>query len=61
MVVFAFISTGLLLITFATTKERVVPPVEQKLTFRHSLQVFLNPPLLIVIGIFCYGMLNFCS
>ena len=60
MVVFAFISTGLLLITFATTTERVVPPVEQKLTFRHSLQaVFLNPPLLIVIGIFCCGMLSF--
>lgn len=60
MVVFAFISTALLLITFATTKERVVPPVEQKLTFRHSLQaVFLNLPLLIVIGIFCCGMLSF--
>ncbi len=60
MVVFALISSALLLVTFRTTKERVVPPPEQKLTFNHSLRaVFLNPPLLIVIGIFCCGMLSF--
>ncbi len=60
MVVFALISTGLLVVTFTTTQERVVPPPEQKLTLNHSLKaVFWNPPLLIVIGIFCCGMLSF--
>ena len=60
MVVFAAISSVLLLVTFMTTKERIVPPLEQKLTFNHSFRaVFLNPPLLIVIGIFCCGMLSF--
>ncbi|MBO78699.1 MAG: hypothetical protein CMQ22_03915 [Gammaproteobacteria bacterium] len=60
MAVFALISTGLLVVTFTTTQERVVPPPEQKLTLNHSLKaVFWNPPLLIVIGIFCCGMLSF--
>ena len=60
MVVFAVISSALLLVTFVTTKERIAPPPDQKLTFNHSFRaVFLNPPLLIVIGIFCCGMLSF--
>ena len=60
MVVFAVIATGLLVTTFATTEERVTPAPEQQLTLKQSMQaVFLNTPLLIVIGIFSCGMLSF--
>ena len=60
MCMFAVIATGLLVITFATTKERVTTPVEQHLSAKQSMRaVFLNPPLLVVIGIFCCGMLSF--
>ena len=60
MAVFAVIATGLLVTTFATTEERVTPAPEQQLTLKLSMQaVFLNTPLLIVIGIFCCGMLSF--
>ena len=60
MAVFAVIATGLLVTTFATTEERVTPAPEQQLTLKQSMQaVFLNTPLLIVIGIFSCGMLSF--
>ena len=60
MLVFGVIATGLLLITYRTTEERVTPPLGQKLAFSQSVRaVFLNPPLLVVIGIFCCGMLSF--
>lgn len=60
MVVFAVIATGLLVTTFATIEERVTPAPEQQLTLKQSMQaVFLNTPLLIVIGIFSCGMLSF--
>ena len=60
MAVFAVIATGLLVTSFATTEERVTPAPEQQLTLKQSMQaVFLNTPLLIVIGIFSCGMLSF--
>ena len=60
MIVFAVIATGLLLVTFYTTDEVVQPAETEKLTLRHSLRAIVhNPPLLIVIGIFCCGMLSF--
>ena len=60
MAVFAVIATGLLVTTFATTEERVTPAPEQQLKLKQSIQaVFLNTPLLFVIGIFSCGMLSF--
>jgi GPH family glycoside/pentoside/hexuronide:cation symporter len=60
MLVFAVVATGLLLVTFKSTEERVAPAPEQELTVKQSMQaVFLNKPLLIVIGIFSCGMLSF--
>ena len=60
MIVFAVIATGLLLVTFYTTDEVVQPAETEKLTLRDSLRAIVhNPPLLIVIGIFCCGMLSF--
>jgi Na+/melibiose symporter-like transporter len=60
MVVFALIATALILVTFTTTAEVVQPPTEERLTLAHSARsIVRNPPLLIVIGIFCCGMLSF--
>ena len=60
MVLFGFVATGLLLTTFATTREIVVPKAEAHISIKDSVRAVLsNPPLLIVIGIFCCGMLSF--
>ena len=60
MVLFAIVATALLWTTYASTKEVVSLPPKEKLTLRQSLQaVMVNPPLLIVIGIFSCGMLSF--
>jgi sugar (glycoside-pentoside-hexuronide) transporter len=60
MVVFGVVATLLLLTTFWTTKEVVQPQVIDKPPLKDSLRaVFLNPPLLVVIGIFSCGMLSF--
>jgi Na+/melibiose symporter-like transporter len=60
MVIFAVIATGLLWLTFATTKERIQPPPTQQLSIGDSFQaVFKNPPLLVVMVLFTGGMLSF--
>ncbi len=60
MVLYAVVATAMLCATFALTRERIVPPPEQKLSVRDSARaVFLNPPLLIVIVMFCCSMLSF--
>jgi Na+/melibiose symporter-like transporter len=60
MVIFAVVATGLLALTFASTKERIRPPASQQLSFSDSLKaVYANPPLLIVIVLFTCGMLSF--
>lgn len=57
---FGVIATILLAVTFVTTKEVVNPPPKQRLGITDSLRaVVLNPPLLVVISIFCLGMLSF--
>ena len=57
---FAVIATGLLWLTFLTSKERMQPPATQRLRFRDSLTaVFRNPPLLLVMVLFSGGMLSF--
>ncbi len=59
MMVFAVIATLLLWVTHASTDEVVQPP-KQELALKDSLRaIALNPPLLIVIGIFSCGMLSF--
>ena len=53
MIVFAFIATILLWITYYSVEEVVVPRKEEKPNLKESFQsVFRNPPLFIVIGIF---------
>ena len=60
MVMFAVVATGLLALTFASTRERIRPPAAQQLSFSDSLKaVYANPPLLIVIVLFTCGMLSF--
>lgn len=60
MVVFGVMATLLLLVTYRSTDEVVQPPAETRRPLRESLRaVFMNPPLLIVIGIFSCGMLSF--
>ncbi len=60
MTLFAVVATGLLWVTFAATKEVVTPPAKVKLSLIDSAKAILfNPPLAIVIGIFCCGMLSF--
>ena len=60
MIVFAFIATILLWITYYSVEEVVVPRKEEKPNLKESFQsVFRNPPLFIVIGIFCCGMMSF--
>ena len=60
MVVFGIIATGLMWVTFASTKEVVVPQQTQRPSLQDSFKaIALNPPLAIVIGIFCCGMLSF--
>ena len=60
MIICAFIATGLLWITFKSTDEVVQPPTKDRLSLADSARaIFLNPPLLIVIGIFSCGMLSF--
>jgi sugar (glycoside-pentoside-hexuronide) transporter len=58
MVMFSVIASGLLFITYKSTAEVVSVPDELPLSA--SLKAVLrNPPLYIVIGIFCCGMLSF--
>jgi GPH family glycoside/pentoside/hexuronide:cation symporter len=55
MAIFAVISVALILITFATTKERVTPPPQQKTNVREELrELFRNWPwvMLLVTSIF---------
>ena len=59
MLMFSVISSVLLFITYKSTAE-VVPPSQASLSLSASLKsVFQNPPLIVVIGIFCCGMLSF--
>ena len=60
LAIFALIASGVLFISFWTTEEEVLPREGQKITLKQSVSsVFSNPPLLIVIGIFCCGMFSF--
>ena len=60
MTVFGFIATVLLWVTFYTSREIVLPQDHEKPSISQSLtSVIQNPPLFIVIGIFCCGMLSF--
>ncbi|NKB98315.1 MAG: hypothetical protein GKR90_07465 [Pseudomonadales bacterium] len=60
MLAFGVIATLLLLTTFWTTDEVVQPRAAEKPPLKDSLRaVFVNPPLLVVIGIFSCGMLSF--
>ena len=60
MVIFAVIATILLWITFASVEEVVVPKESERPNLGQSLKAVLkNPPLFIVIGIFCCGMMSF--
>lgn len=59
MLVFSVVATVLLYVTYRATDEVVQPP-RSDLTLRDSLTAIVrNPPLAIVIGIFCCGMLSF--
>ena len=60
MVGFAVIATVSLGVTFSQTREVVQPPERERLSLKLSMKcVFLNPPLLVVMGMFCLGMLAF--
>ena len=60
MVIFGVVATGLLVLTFNSTRETIQPPPSQHLSVADSLRaVFANPPLLIVIVLFTCGMLSF--
>ncbi len=60
MLGFACIATCALLVTFRQTEERVQPPKAEAPSLRASLRAILvNPPLLIVIVLFTFGMLSF--
>ena len=60
MVLFGVVATFLLLTTYWTTAEVVQPQKAAKPPLRESLRaVIVNPPLLVVIGIFSCGMLSF--
>lgn len=60
MIVFGIVTTALLLVTFYATAKVVQPAQQAKPSVRDSLRaIYLNPPLLVVIGIFCCGMLSF--
>ena len=59
MLVFAVVATVLLWVSYRSTSEVIVPPAD-KLSLRDSLQaITANRPLMVVIGIFCCGMLSF--
>jgi len=50
MAIFAVVSVGLILITFATTKERVTPPPQQKTNVREELgELFRNWPWVVLL------------
>ncbi|NOX49516.1 MAG: MFS transporter [Gammaproteobacteria bacterium] len=60
MVVFGCIASIFLVVTFVSTNEIVVPSPQKRPSLVDSLRaVGRNPPLLVVIGIFCCGMLSF--
>ena len=60
MTSFALIATIFLWITYYSVEEVVVPQKQERPNLKDSLQsVVQNPPLFIVIGIFCFGMMSF--
>ena len=60
MVAFAVLATLLLWLTYGGTRERIQPPPRQQLALGDSLRaVFANPPLAVVMVLFCCGMLSF--
>ena len=60
MIVFGLVATLLLFATYRTTAEVVQPKQAAKPPIKESLRaVFVNPPLLVVMGIFSCGMLSF--
>ena len=60
MSMFALIATIFLWITYYSVEEVVVPQKQERPNLKDSLQsVVQNPPLFIVIGIFCCGMMSF--
>jgi len=60
MIVFGLVATLLLFATYRTTVEVVQPKQAAKPPIKESLRaVFVNPPLLVVMGIFSCGMLSF--
>jgi len=60
MMIFAVIATGLLWIAFRATDEVIAPDLSERPSVAESIKAIVsNPPLLIVIGIFCCGMLGF--
>ena len=60
MIVFGLVATLLLFVTYRTTAEVVQPKQVAKPPIKESLRaVFVNPPLLVVMGIFSCGMLSF--
>ncbi len=59
MLIFSLIATLLLYVTYRSTEE-IVQPTTGRLSLRDSLvAITRNPPLVVVIGIFCCGMLSF--
>ena len=60
MIVFGLVASLLLFVTYRTTVEVVQPKQVAKPPIKESLRaVFVNPPLLVVMGIFSCGMLSF--
>ena len=60
MVLFAVVATGLMLVTFRTTQERVVGVAHTRISWREGARAALaNPPLAVVMCLFVLGMLAF--
>ncbi len=59
MALFAVLATGLMLVTFGATKERVAAPA-MRISWREGARAaFSNPPLAVVMCLFVLGMLAF--
>ena len=59
MALFAVLATGLMLVTFGATKERVAAPAT-RISWREGARAaFSNPPLAVVMCLFVLGMLAF--
>ncbi len=60
MIVFSVVASFLLYVTYASTAEVVHHKAKDRVTLRDSFRAVAdNPPLAVVIGIFCCGMLSF--